>query len=622
MIRFACPTCKSILPSPAPAAGNTIACPQCGQRLSNPNPARMGWEMAAGLFSLMLALAVIALFGWLIWILPPPRSQPSVQHSEGQEQPANLDQITALPLVSEVESSPKEEKPPPPSRMPPPPLALAAAKKHPSDPPPTVESRPPQLPSPPRTATATRPDKPSSGGANRGKADSLVEELVKAATEQQEILLEKMRQGKGPEYTQALASAIGQLSGEAKEKARQTLAERLTRFTANTLLAYLGSEDAELRRAAALALGMKDDKDHISELTDLLGDSEPSVVEAAHAALQKLTSRKDETEKRADSRPAQTQESQNPTSPSRLPRHIAKAPPPPKNPPAPKEEQKKEETGALTKGSQGMKTDRQKQDGGVPDVSFGGVPAETSGAVKATIRANTLALFSKRASERMEAAKVLGGLGEEGKPARRSLCAAMLDPVIAVRVAAADALKNIDPKMHYLAVVLATEKVANKSDADRVAKLLEKKQKIEEDGEPLTPLVIFVVKYAAASYELKPLLITSLGTLSRIGRKDLSSYRVMATALTNRDEQVRAVALRGLARMKHGKLAVSRILALMRIDVPDNRIAAIEALTALADESTEEILADAIAAQRYHDDEKVRRAVESALNKLENKQAP
>jgi hypothetical protein len=94
----------------------------------------------------------------------------------------------------------------------------------------------------------------------------------------------------------------------------------------------------------------------------------------------------------------------------------------------------------------------------------------------------------------------------------------------------------------------------------------------------------------------------------------------MAAALANRDTRVRAVALKGLARMKHGKLAVAKILALLKIDTSANRIAAIETLAVLADESTEEIIAEAIAAQRYYDDKDVRGAVEAALNKLENKQ--
>jgi HEAT repeat protein len=462
--------------------------------------------------------------------------------------------------------------------------------------------RPPDLPSPSRlTKDAPKKQSPSPR-ADRSDAEALGEELVKAAPEQQEAILEKLGQGKGTEYTQALAIAIGQLTGESKEKARQTLVNRLTRFTSTTLQAYLGNEAPELRRAAALAVGKKGFKDRIGDLIDLLDDPEPSVVQAANGALQNLTKQDSAAgSKAAAAEPVQThskQQSQPPgeTSPSsqRVVVGKAKAPsvPLPKAKPTKKDED-------------------------LPDVALV-PPPETSSEVMAIIRSQAIALHSRKAEERIQAAQALGGLGEDGKPARRLLCAAMLDPVSAVRVAAADALKNIDPKMHYLAVVLATEKVATDEDVNRVANLLEKIQKIEEDGEPLVPLVAYALKFAASN-DSYPLFIRALTTLGRIGRKDLASYRVIASALTHRDMRVRAVALHEVARMKHGKLAVPRILVLLRQDTPANRIAAMEALAALADESTEEIIDAAIAEQRYHDSEEVRRAVEAARNKLENK---
>jgi hypothetical protein len=120
-------------------------------------------------------------------------------------------------------------------------------------------------------------------------AARLGKELARAPVAQQGVLVEKLRDGKGPEYTQALAGAIGQLQGETRREARQALADRLANFKPTTVLAYLGSDDPELRRAAALAVGMKDDKAHIGELIELLRDPEPSVVHATHAALKSLT---------------------------------------------------------------------------------------------------------------------------------------------------------------------------------------------------------------------------------------------------------------------------------------------------------------------------------------------
>lgn len=613
-LRFHCTNCRHLLSIGRRKAGTDTTCPLCrySQKvpdLASPVPStpaatskpRRPAEWPARLVSLALALALLGLLGGFIWLFPNPLLPPKEQRRGDEEQRASLTQNSFLPLVQEVESPSRNA---PASPLPPPP-APPAAKNRSSDSLPATDRRPPDLHSPAPAAKNTPKKKPSSPRTNRGEAELLGDELVEAEPERREVVLRKLNEGKGSEYTQALATAIGRLSDEAKKKARETLIERLTRFTSTTLLTYLGFDDPELRRAAVLALGNKEDKDHVSELIDLLEDPDPSVVDAVHVVLTRLTSPDTRTktapEKRAAAVPDRSPDAQARTSPSR---QVA--------PPV--------EGNSRAADSLASKTKQPKKDDDVPEVSLV-PPEETSPEMKALLRANVLALYSKKPAERIQAARVLGGLGEQGKAARRHLCAAMLDPVVEVRVAAADALKIIDPKMHYLAVVLATEKVESPTDVDRVEKLLEKLQKLKEDGEPLAPLVAHVVKYAASS-GVHTLLLTSLATLSRIGRKDLFSYRVIATALNNRDPSIRAIALRGLAGMKHGKLAVPKILALLRMETPPNRIAAIETLAVLADESTEEIIADAIASQRYHNEESVRRAVDAALNKLENKQNP
>jgi hypothetical protein len=248
----------------------------------------------------------------------------------------------------------------------------------------------------------------------------------------------------------------------------------------------------------------------------------------------------------------------------------------------------------------------------LPDVALV-IPEDARPEVKAIIKANVIALHSRRAPERFKAAQVLGELGETGKPVRGLLCAAMLDPAPDVRVAAADALKNIDPKMQYLAVTLMTEK-----STTRLLELFGKIQNLEDDGEPLAPLVAYGAIVSAAgdnNYLLGP----ELTALSHIARNDLPSCRLIASALANQNATIRATALRCLPRMKHAKLAVRDVLALLKTDTPANRVAAIETLTALADDSTEEVIAETIVAQRYHEDETVRKAVEAGLNKLQNK---
>jgi hypothetical protein len=121
------------------------------------------------------------------------------------------------------------------------------------------------------------------------RAARMSNELAKADTAQQTELLEKFQDAKGTVYTLALAGAIPRLNGDAKSKARNALANRFTRMTAVTLRQELKDDDPEIRRAAALACAMKDDKAHIPDLIPMLQDSEPIVGRAALAALKSLS---------------------------------------------------------------------------------------------------------------------------------------------------------------------------------------------------------------------------------------------------------------------------------------------------------------------------------------------
>jgi HEAT repeat protein len=121
------------------------------------------------------------------------------------------------------------------------------------------------------------------------EAARLCFELIQASAEQQDQVLEKLKGGKGPIFTDALGAAIPQLTGAARSRARDALAERLGLMTAETLRNKLQDDLTEVRRAAAMACYMKDDKAHVPDLIPLLDDAEPAVVRAAHAALKGLT---------------------------------------------------------------------------------------------------------------------------------------------------------------------------------------------------------------------------------------------------------------------------------------------------------------------------------------------
>jgi hypothetical protein len=132
----------------------------------------------------------------------------------------------------------------------------------------------------------TRPAPPADPEVAR-----LSDELVKAGAGEQEQALRKLRDGKGAAYTDALAHAIHRLDGAVKEKARDALADRLTRMKPATLADKLRDDDAEVRRAAALACAMKEDRENVPRLIELLEDPEPTASRAAHAALKSLAGR-------------------------------------------------------------------------------------------------------------------------------------------------------------------------------------------------------------------------------------------------------------------------------------------------------------------------------------------
>lgn len=117
----------------------------------------------------------------------------------------------------------------------------------------------------------------------------LVARLLAVPASEQSDLFRQFGEAKGSAYTQALAESIPRLSGTSKAEARQALAGRMARMTSETLTARLRDPLAEVRRAAALACAMKEDKAHVPDLIRLLDDPEPAVPPAARAALKSLT---------------------------------------------------------------------------------------------------------------------------------------------------------------------------------------------------------------------------------------------------------------------------------------------------------------------------------------------
>ena len=151
----------------------------------------------------------------------------------------------------------------------------------------------PKEPAPKAPATIPKPQPPKENVPELGQAARLTDELVRAPSDKQSPIIERLKAGKGAVHTQALADAIPQLPPQARDKARDALAERLMRMTAETLRQELADDNLEVRCAAARACAGKGDPAHIPDLIARLQDPEPRAARAAHTALKILSGGQD-----------------------------------------------------------------------------------------------------------------------------------------------------------------------------------------------------------------------------------------------------------------------------------------------------------------------------------------
>jgi hypothetical protein len=135
----------------------------------------------------------------------------------------------------------------------------------------------------------TEPLAPTLPGAVGNESATLAAELVRSYDKDWDKVLKKLKDSRGGSYTLALVNAANRLEGDRLKQARDALAERLTRMTADTLRTFAKSEEPELRRGALLAMAMKDDKSHIPDLINAVDDEDEFVVRAVSAGLRSLT---------------------------------------------------------------------------------------------------------------------------------------------------------------------------------------------------------------------------------------------------------------------------------------------------------------------------------------------
>lgn len=121
-------------------------------------------------------------------------------------------------------------------------------------------------------------------------AKELLEKLLTALPDKQNAILEEMTETRGSDYANALVEAIEKLQTNAsKEAAREALANRFKRLTANSLGENMRIDDREIRLASATAARLRNNIDVAPHLIPLLNDQDVVVSTAALEALKALS---------------------------------------------------------------------------------------------------------------------------------------------------------------------------------------------------------------------------------------------------------------------------------------------------------------------------------------------
>lgn len=125
---------------------------------------------------------------------------------------------------------------------------------------------------------------------------AMAKELATATGARYAELLKQYTDGSGASFTDALAQAIPQLSGDTQASARNALAERMAGMSAAIIKKRLQDRNPELRRASAIAIYMASDNKDVRLLVpnviEALNDSDDLVVRGARLALRSLSDSK------------------------------------------------------------------------------------------------------------------------------------------------------------------------------------------------------------------------------------------------------------------------------------------------------------------------------------------
>jgi hypothetical protein len=123
----------------------------------------------------------------------------------------------------------------------------------------------------------------------KGQARLLRDGLVEAKPVRQKELLVLYRDRSGPAYDIALVHALPKLTGDLQKLGRKVLADRMQCLPLKELKERLRDKDPEMRRAAARASGLREEKALVPDMIDLLEDAVADVANQAQLALQQIT---------------------------------------------------------------------------------------------------------------------------------------------------------------------------------------------------------------------------------------------------------------------------------------------------------------------------------------------
>lgn len=236
---------------------------------------------------------------------------------------------------------------------------------------------------------------------------------------------------------------------------------------------------------------------------------------------------------------------------------------------------------------------------------------------KAIIKTATGFLKDKKAEDRIKGADMLGELGIKAMSARRDLCAAILDKNAKVQAAAADALKKVDEKTAEIAM-----KIYINADFDAITKLLGQGAK----AEPLTPIVLAYSIQMAEKNKLNKRnefgehVVRCIQVLAAIAPSDEQANKYIISGLSSIYPRIRMAAAAACGTITYGKTALPQVADIAKRGTGEERLAAIDTLVLIADETTKKDIEKVLNAMRFDKEETIRKAVQSGLDKLNMKE--